>query len=414
MIVFKKIALFVIILQGVSFISLAQPLDSLLELATNNNPELKAIHAEYEAILSRGDQVSQLPDPTIGTGVPVLQPETRLGPQVLMVSASQMFPWFGTLQAKEDAVVSMSKAKFEMISATKLDLFYKIKVAYYMLDFLTLKAEVLLKSKNLYQSLESIALAKVESGQALTSDVLRIQLVIQDIDQKLRVIDNTKIKFEAIINQYTNRDPGEKVNIVSELNTITAFQFDTTALGQKVRDHHPMIMNMNYQLEASDNRLIANKKMNSVKFGVGVDYNVVAPRTDANPLGNGRDILVPKIMFNVPIYRKSYKAKEQEEYYTQESIEYRKEVFTDMIMRQLIEYKVDYDNALLEFELHEKQIETTNMAIEVLLVNYSSSGKGFDELLQLQNQLLKHEIGLIKGKLDMRIAIANIERLTDF
>ena len=112
------------------FQTVAQSLDSLLQMAVENNTELKAVDLEYKSILEKRDQVSQLPNPQIGVGVPVLRPETRLGPQVMMVGASQMFPWFGTLKSREEVIVSMSKAKYEQLSLIKLELFYQIKSAY--------------------------------------------------------------------------------------------------------------------------------------------------------------------------------------------------------------------------------------------------------------------------------------------
>ena len=84
------------------------------------------------------------------------------------------------------------------------------------------------------------------------------------------------------------------------------------------------------------------------------------------------------------------------------------------MIRFLIQYKLDYDNAIIEIDFQKEQIVTTNQTIEILLTNYSSTGNGFDDLLQLENQLLYYEIGLLKGQLDKNIAIAKIDRLTDF
>ena len=77
-------------------------------MVVSNNTQLKSIELEYQAVLENKNQVNQLPNPQIGIGVPVLRPETRLGPQLMMVSASQMFPWFGTLKSKEDVVITKS------------------------------------------------------------------------------------------------------------------------------------------------------------------------------------------------------------------------------------------------------------------------------------------------------------------
>ena len=122
----KKIISFILFLTSM-LAAQAQTTDSLLQLAVDQNPELKALELEYEAAKLKANQVNQLPDPQLGVGVPVLRPETRLGAQIISVGATQMFPWFGTLKAKEEVVLTMAKAKYERIAATRLDLFYKIK-----------------------------------------------------------------------------------------------------------------------------------------------------------------------------------------------------------------------------------------------------------------------------------------------
>ena len=95
----------------------AQSLDSLLQLAVSQNSQLKSLELEYKAALAKADQMSQLPNPQIGVGIPILQPETRLGAQQVMVSASQIFPWFGTLKAKEEVAISMSTIRYEKMAA---------------------------------------------------------------------------------------------------------------------------------------------------------------------------------------------------------------------------------------------------------------------------------------------------------
>ena len=111
-VILAKISLLIVLCALCLDKSNAQPLDSLLQLVVNNNTQLKAIELEYQAVLEKKNQVNQLPNPQLGVGVPVLRPETRLGPQMMMVSATQMFPWFGTLKSKEEVVISMSKAKY--------------------------------------------------------------------------------------------------------------------------------------------------------------------------------------------------------------------------------------------------------------------------------------------------------------
>ena len=76
-------------------------LDEYLQTAAQNNPGLKVKFNEYMAALERVPQAGALPDPTVAFGYFVQPIETRLGPQQAKISAMQMFPWFGTLSARE-------------------------------------------------------------------------------------------------------------------------------------------------------------------------------------------------------------------------------------------------------------------------------------------------------------------------
>ena len=391
----------------------AQSLDSLLQLVVENNTQLKSIELEYESVMEKKNQVNQLPNPQLGVGVPALRPETRLGPQMMMVSASQIFPWFGTLKSKEEVVISMSKAKYEQIAIVKLDLFYQVKSAYYQLYFLDQKQSVLRSNIKLYESLEAISLANVESGQATLSDVLRVQTKLQSLRQQLLMIDNQKFVFESKINELTKQPTSIKIELVDSL-VLPVLEYDLASFKNKIENNHPLITQVNYQIEQSNNSIAVNSNMNKPTLGLGLDYSFVGQRTDANPMNNGRDILVPKVMLSIPIYRKSYQAKIEEEKLIQQSLEVKKETITDKMISLLINYKADYDNGLLEISLYQNQTNTMQMAYDVLLSEYSSSGKGFEELLMVQNQLLEFDLGIYQAELKANIAQANIERITKF
>lgn len=391
----------------------AQPLDSLLHLVVENNTELKTIEFEYQAILAKKNQVSQLPSPTIGLGVPALRPETRLGPQVVMVNASQIFPWFGTLKSKEEVVISMSKVKYEQLAVLKLELFYLLKSAYYQLSYLNLKQSVLAQNISLFESLETISLIKVESGQSTIADVLRVQTKLQGLRQELLIIDNEKLAFESKINELTKQPVTTKINLTDSL-IIPVLEYDLTAFISKIEANHPLITQINNKIEQSNNSIIVNRKTNNPTIGIGLDYSLVDQRTDANPINNGRDILIPKVMLKIPIYRKAYHGKIEEEKFIQASLESKKETVIDKMIKLLIHYKVDFDNAILQYELYKNQSNTMRIAYEVLLSKYSSEGSGFEELLMVQSQLLEFDLGVLHTELKANIAQANIERITNF
>ncbi|MCK5461759.1 MAG: TolC family protein, partial [Bacteroidales bacterium] len=110
-------------------------LDSYLIIAAENNPGLKSRFNEYLAALEVAPQVKALPDPQLAFGYFIQPVETRVGPQEFRISASQMFPWFGTLKSKEDVAIQTAKAKYEAFEETKSKLFNEVRGTYYNIYF---------------------------------------------------------------------------------------------------------------------------------------------------------------------------------------------------------------------------------------------------------------------------------------
>lgn len=392
----------------------AQSIDSLLSHAYNHNPELKALQLEYEAALQKGPQVSQLPDPSIGMGVPVLRPETRLGGQVLSISASQMFPWFGTLKAKEDVVITMAKSKYEKITAVRLDLIFQIKNAYYNLYLIQKKQDILKKHIRIFEALEKVAIAKVESGKSIASDALAIQIKLEDIRNQISVLQHQKKTFNAQIIEATNGSIQDTILITDSLSTLTPPTLDIEAYRQKIRSYHPLMKQLDWQIEASNKELKLNELSVKPSLGVGLDYSMVNARSDAFPAHNGRDILIPKIMVGIPLQRGKYMAKKEEERLMQEAMELQKDQLTNKMISLIQSYQSEYQSALLLNELSKKQLSLSQSATEILLGEYSSKGTRFDELMRIQNDRINYELGIIMANYQCHLAQIKIDRLTDY
>ena len=409
-----KYIVLLLVLMASTFAVKAQTLDSLLKKAYANNPELKALQLEYEAALQKGPQVSQLPDPTVGVGIPVLRPETRLGGQVFSVSASQMFPWFGTLKAKEDVVLTMAKSKYERVATERLNIDYQIKTAYYNLYLIQTKQSILRKNIRIFETLEKVALAKVESGKSIASDVLTVRIKIEELNQQIQILEEQKLAYTATINEAVNNPLNSAIQIDTTQVTIAEIEYNIEKFRNNIQANHPLIKQLDWNIETSNKALALNALAGKPSFGVGLDYSLVTGRTDAIPVNNGRDILIPKVMVSIPIYRKKYAAKKEEESLKQQAFEFQKENLTNRMISSIQGYKSDYESAKLMFELANKQIEISNSAYDILLADYSSKGKRFDELMKLQSDINRYEIEIIKSIVQSHLAKFKIERLTDF
>jgi outer membrane protein TolC len=330
-----------------------------------------------------------------------------------MVGASQMFPWFGTFDAKKDAVLAISKVKYEQITTTRLQLYTKVKVAYHQLVLTGQKSQIYDELIDRFESLHSVALSKVESGKTSTADALRIELRLEEIKQMKSQLEDERIEHSASISSLTNLPITAIISPIGEIE-IPEIDTDPESYLAKVREGYPMFKALDHQIQASEARVAINNKVNAPTVGFGLDYALVNERTDMNPEFNGRDILVPKVMVKIPIYRKQYNAVNKMEALNQESIAYQKDNLGQIVLAQLTQFTTDYNRAKNDIEFYQAQITKINSIYEILLAEYGVNGKGFDELLKIENELLTYSISEQKAKMLMQIAKVNIDKYTDF
>jgi len=406
--------IYIILLLGLSSFMSAQPMDTLYKIAVEQNTELRTLHLEYEAALTKANQVNELPNPQVGVGLPLLQTETRVGSQIFSVSASQMFPWFGTLKAKEDIAITMAKSKYERMAVLKLDLQYKIRKPYYKLVEIEKLQLIFKENIRLYKSLEQVALAKVETGKAIASDVLLVHLKIQDLENKIALLENQKLGLYALINEVLNRKQNEKIEVNKSLDEIANFKLDKNEIRKKIANSHPIMSQLNWLIETSKEEQNLNALLRKPTFGLGLDYTWIQKRNDIDPSDNGKDILIPKVSITIPLFTQKYDAKDREEDLKQQSLLSKKESLVNKYMYQIERYEVNYQAAILNLGLYKKQIQVTQSAIDILLSNYSSKGIRFDEILNLQNQLLKYKLLKLAAIYETHLAKIELEKIVGF
>ncbi|MFT4759147.1 MAG: outer membrane protein TolC [Paraglaciecola sp.] len=387
----------------------AQSLNELLTIANTNNLDLKILESNYRAALEKAPQVSQLPDPEIGLGAFPLPVETRLGAQIFRASATQMFPWKGVLEGKNNLELAKAKAIYEKIAVRQLTLHFQVKKAWLKLYELEKSKAIIERNLILLDALDKLALAKVESGKASAADVLRVQLKTTELEQELAILETAKSKPIASINQLLNRPIDTPIFIKDSLDfAIIPFQKDT--LMANIQANHPMIKMFELQQKISEEAIKVNTLNNKPTFGVGLDYIMVNERSDANPSGNGRDIVQLRGMVKIPLYRQKYEAKEREEQLKIAALDDQKENVIGTYLAEIEKAYSDYKSAQLSVNLYQQQVETTKAVLNILESKYSADGNNFDELLRLEKELIDYDLKTLKAIVHSHLAKYKIEQ----
>lgn len=404
----KAIYFYLFLFTSTISLGVSQTLNDYLKEASENNPSLKASYAEFEMAVQRVAQVNALPDPTLSFGVFVIPIETRVGPQKAKISLSQLFPWFGTLKAKEDVASLLAEATYQEFLDTKNELYLNVKQAYY--PIVELKEIIRLQEENiaLLISTKELALSAFSSGKGAMVDVLRVEIMIEDLETEIKLLQEKIQPLSASFNALLNK-PDSAVVITGSLEKpilSTDYQKDSL-LTQNIQ-----LKALDAQLQAAEANETVSRKKGMPQLGVGIDYAIVGKRTDMNVAENGKNALMPMITMSLPIFRGKYIASNKEAALMKSSIEYKKENLQNNLLSsfEIARYEMDRNEQLIT--LNENQAVKTNQVLTLLYSSFSNSGDDFVEILRTQQQLLKYEMAKTTAIKDYYIALAQMDYVT--
>ena len=274
----KKIILIAIGLLTFGF-SNAQQLETLIEEALKNSPEIQKFELQYSIVSEKVNEVNTIPNTEFGVGYFVSEPETRTGAQRFKVSAKQMIPWFGSITARENYVSSLADAKYEDIVIAKRKLLAAVSQSYYNLYANKAKQKVLVQNIELLETYETLALTSVEVGKASAVDVLRLQMRQNELEQLKEVLAQQYLAEQTALNKLLNRDKDIAVNVVQEL-TIPS---ETTLVNTENLSLHPELIKYDKLYQSVEQSELLNQKESLPMIGFGLDYvNVDIIQTKTN------------------------------------------------------------------------------------------------------------------------------------
>lgn len=383
----------------------AQVLKDYQQIAQENNPSVKAQYKQFEADMTRVQQVNGLPDPTLSFGYFVSPVETRVGPQQARFSLTQMFPWFGTLKAKGDVATLQAEASYQRFVDEQNKIRFQVAAAYFPLVELEQIQEIQQENLQLLDSWKRLATIKYENGQTSLADVLRIDLRKKEIETELSLIEDEKRPLLVAFNNLLNRTDTATVTL-----TDSAY-LDFNRLEEPDWTDNPQLKEMAKRIEASQNQLIVIEKSGLPRLGAGVDYMIIGERTDVNVADNGKNALMPMVTLSLPIFRGKYKEAQRETELKIEGLQYFIENKENTLTTQYEKLKFEANRELRLQELYRVQLLETQQIQNLLFTAFSDSGEDLDELLRIQMELLGYSLKQEKSKTRLKTKVAELDYL---
>ena len=391
------------------FAAKAQTLEDYFQIAAENNPGLQAQYKDFEAALQKVPQVSSLPDPTFSFGYFISPVETRVGPQRAKFSLSQMFPWFGTLEAQSDAASLMADAKYQAFLDVRNRLYYSVSEAYFPLIELNRLKAIEQENIEILQSYKTIANSKFKNGVSPMTDVLRVDIMLKDAQTNLGILNKKEKPLQVAFNNLLNRDENEAV-VVQDSLTVEALPENFRR--DSLLTNNPMLDAIDLKQQASEKSELVAQRQGLPKMGVGLDYTIVGKRTDMEVDDNGKNVFMPMVSVSIPIFRKKYRAAEKEAQLMQEKYSFQKEETINSLTSgyESVWFQLQQQKDLID--LYEEQILESNQTLNLLFSAYGNSGKDFEEVLRMQQQLLKYEKMKVMAETQYQTALAKLNYIT--
>lgn len=381
-----------------------------LTYAALRNPGLKAAFYRWRAALQRTAQVTALPDPRLTYRNFIREVETRVGPQRQAVGLAQTFPWFGKLRLRGDVATAEADIARQRYQAVKLKLFYQVRDAYSEYYYLGRAVAITDENKRLLQHIESVARTRYKAAVGRHSDVIRAQVELGKVDDRLRTLRDLRGAVVARLNAALNRPPQAPLPWPKKLEQ-EKIKTSDEELSVLMVHSNPELKALDYEIDKQKFRLALARKDYYPDVRVGVDYIDTAKASGGlNPRDNGKDPVVAMISINLPIWMDKLRAGVREASHRRSAAVRLKTQKTNVLDSQLKMIAYRFRDAERKVGLYRDTL--VPKAKESLKVTEASfrDGKGtFIDLIDAQRVLLAFELSYERALADQSQRLAELE-----
>lgn len=239
-------------------------------------------------------------------------------------------------------------------------------------------------------------------------NVVKVDIQKDAAITEIELLEEKRKPLETRFNLMLRRDKKEAIIIQDTIVPEDALAFIEA---DENFDRHPRLTGLEKQKEAYEMQDIIAQKEGNPMVGLGVDYSIISKRTDANPEMNGQDAVMPMVSVTLPIFRKKIRAARKEAQLMGESIVEQQEAQRNELQNEYEAAIYELNSARKLLDLYNRQIESSGQANKLLISGYSNSITDFDEVLQMNQDVLMYQTQRIEALKNGLIASAKLEYL---
>jgi len=385
-------------------------LDEYLRYALLHNPGLEAAFKRWKAALERVPQVRSLPDPKLSYAYYIERVETRVGPQRHRVGLAQVFPWFGKLRLRGDVALAEAEAAYRRFESERLKLFFEVKDAYYELAYLARAVAITQENMDLAKYLEGVALSRYRVGAAQHADVIRAQVELGKLEDKLRTLRDLKEPIVAKLNAALNRPPATAVPWPRDIHTEHVEANDELILAW-MRETNPELKGLEADIAKQRAAVDLAKKNYYPDITLGVDY-IDTGSARIHTSDSGKDPVLAKVSINLPIWYAKYRASEREAKArlraARRSVQNRGNALSAQVKLTLFKFR----DAERKIDLYrDTLVPKARQSLRATETAYKGGKMNFLDLVDAQRVLLVFQLAYERALADRAQRLAELEML---
>ena len=211
-------------------------LDDAVREALRNNPALQSALHTAQAQRRHAPQASSYPDPTVSVGwmgnIRPFSVQTNDPSSYRDLAAMQQLPFPGKRKLRGEIAGKEADAAQTDYDALRRRLTANVKSAFYDYWYYDKALQITLQNKNLLQKLSRIAEARYRVGKGIQQDVLKSQVELSLLLQKLTLLQQQRATAAARLNELLGRLPEQPLAAPAEVAGAASLNYSLDQLYQ--------------------------------------------------------------------------------------------------------------------------------------------------------------------------------------
>ncbi|MDG1443045.1 MAG: TolC family protein [Pseudomonadales bacterium] len=389
-----------------------QSLRALVDYAVAHNSDVNAARQRHLGALARVPQATALPEPKLTYRYFVDEVETRVGPQEHGIGLSQTLPWFGKRSLQGAAATEAARASAERVASIQNAVIADVASAWYELFYLGQTIEIVRGNRDLVLHLEQVARARYGTGAATHADVIRAQVELATIENRLASLRDRRAPLFARMNALINRPTTEMFTLPKAL-TRAVVDYTDEELLEKVTLNNPELRATSFDIEAAYRQRDRANKNYLPDVTLGVDYIATGDARMSGVNGSGDDALSATIGFTLPIWRSKYDAGVKEADAMLAQHQFKRDQQLNTFHAQTVTALFKLRDAERQINLYENTLlPKANESLVATQRAYSAGAAPFSDMIDAQRMLLSFELSFARAITDHNQARIILEKLT--